>query len=249
MGACLGRGPEPPGVGEESSGQPEAGATDQATSASRRTSAFSSSPNTAASRQQAQQQQTTTVQTTKNRRLKHDKIKWRSDIPLTEGQLKSKRDEFWDTAPAFEGKTEIWAALKAAVQAASTQENEDFALAQAILDGAGVSLPHGSLVECYDELGTRYAIPVYCLSYPINIVVDSDRDSPAEFSEPIVNGSGSKAGSAKQQQLESQLLQPAPTGQDLKVKVRVGLTGSDIRLVVNTGKILLCNCKRDMSLR
>ena len=29
-----------------------------------------------------------------------------------EYQLKRKRDEFWDTAPAFEGKVEIWAALK-----------------------------------------------------------------------------------------------------------------------------------------
>ena len=46
-------------------------------------------------------------------------MRWKSDIPLTEGQLMSKRDEFWDTAPAFEGKTEIWVALKAAVEAAS----------------------------------------------------------------------------------------------------------------------------------
>ena len=29
-----------------------------------------------------------------------------------EYQLKRKREEYWDTAPAFEGKAEIWAALK-----------------------------------------------------------------------------------------------------------------------------------------
>ena len=66
-------------------------------------------------------------------------------------------------------------------------------LLQAILDGACISLPHGSLNECYDELGTRYTIPVYCLSYPINIVADSAGggsgsgrpDSPAEFSVPV----------------------------------------------------------------
>lgn len=41
----------------------------------------------------------------------------------------------------------------------------------------------GFLTECYDELGTRYQVPVYCLSYPINIVKeDSGRDSPAECS-------------------------------------------------------------------
>ena len=36
--------------------------------------------------------------------------------------MRSKRDEFWDTAPAFEGKTEIWAALKAAVDAATRED-------------------------------------------------------------------------------------------------------------------------------
>lgn len=150
--------------------------------------------------------------TTKNKPLKSEKIRWKSDIPLTEGQLKAKRDEFWDTAPAFEGKTEIWAALKAAVDAAT---KEDLTLAQAILDGAGISLPGGSMVECYDELGTRYSIPVYCLSFPLNFLQEGDRDSPAEFSEPIEGEGGD-------------------TGQELKVKVRVSLTGEDVRLVLNT---------------
>ncbi|TRY75367.1 hypothetical protein TCAL_00762 [Tigriopus californicus] len=107
------------------------------------------------------------IHTHKNRPLRHEKIRWKSDIPLTDGQLKSKRDEFWDTAPAFDGKPEIWNALKAAAEAIEGP-SEDFDLAQAILDGAGISLPHGSLVESYDELGTRYVIPVYCLSYPID---------------------------------------------------------------------------------
>jgi len=56
-------------------------------------------------------------------------------------------------------------------------------LAQAILDGANISVPNGFLTECYDELGTRYQVPIYCLSYPINIVKeDSGRDSPADCS-------------------------------------------------------------------
>lgn len=39
----------------------------------------------------------------------------------------------------------------------------------------------GFLTECYDELGNRYQVPVYCLSYPINIVKEgSGRDSPIE---------------------------------------------------------------------
>lgn len=70
----------------------------------------------------------------------HETIRWKSDVPLTEGQLRSKRDEFWDTAPAFEGRKEIWDALRAATAAAETT---DFQLAQAILDGANISVPNG----------------------------------------------------------------------------------------------------------
>lgn len=76
----------------------------------------------------------------KNNPLCHETIRWRSDVPLTQGQLRSKRDEFWETAPAFDGRREIWDALKAASRAA---ESLDFVLAQAILDGANVSVPNG----------------------------------------------------------------------------------------------------------
>lgn len=45
------------------------------------------------------------------------------------------------------------------------------------------------LTECYDELGTQYKVPIYCLSYPINIVKEENgRDSPAEYSEPVDGG-------------------------------------------------------------
>lgn len=48
---------------------------------------------------------------------------------------------------------------------------------------------HRYLTECYDELGTQYKVPIYCLSYPINIVKeDNGRDSPAEYSEPVDGG-------------------------------------------------------------
>lgn len=76
----------------------------------------------------------------RNQPLKRERPKWKSDYPMTEGQLRSKRDEFWDTAPAFEGRKEIWDALRAA---ASAFESNDHLLAQAILDGASITLPHG----------------------------------------------------------------------------------------------------------
>ncbi|XP_028906509.1 ubiquitin domain-containing protein 2 isoform X3 [Ornithorhynchus anatinus] len=75
----------------------------------------------------------------RNQPLKKEKPKWKSDYPMTDGQLRSKRDEFWDTAPAFEGRKEIWDALKAAAHAFESNDHE---LAQAIIDGANITLPH-----------------------------------------------------------------------------------------------------------
>ncbi len=127
-------------------------------------------------------------------------------------------------------------ALKAAAEAAEPP-GEDYSLAQAILDGACISLPHGSLVECYDELGTRYAIPVYCLSRPLNLAAaeeDSDgRDSPAEHSEPVGGKEGEGPSSAAN-----------AGGKDFKVRVRVSLTGSDVRMIVNTAETVAAAKRR-----
>uniref|UniRef100_H2YKL2 Ubiquitin-like domain-containing protein n=1 Tax=Ciona savignyi TaxID=51511 RepID=H2YKL2_CIOSA len=111
----------------------------------------------------------------KNQTLRKEHPKWRSDVPLTEGQLRSKRDEFWETAPAFDGRKEIWDALKAA---AGALESGDNALAQAIIDGANISLPQGTMLDCYDELGALYQVPVYCLSPPVNLIRDATNTQP-----------------------------------------------------------------------
>uniref|UniRef100_A0A673JGU4 Ubiquitin domain-containing protein 1-like n=1 Tax=Sinocyclocheilus rhinocerous TaxID=307959 RepID=A0A673JGU4_9TELE len=101
-------------------------------------------------------------------------------VVLKKGQLRSKRDEFWDTAPAFDGRKEIWDALKAAAVAIECNDHE---LAQAIVDGASITLPHGSLMECYDELGNRYQLPAYCLVPPVNLVSECNDHNVSEHSE------------------------------------------------------------------
>ena len=73
----------------------------------------------------------------KNKPLSGDRPKWQSEIPITIGQLRSKRDEYWETQPAFDGRREIWDALRAAC------ETDDQSLAQAIVNGASISLPTG----------------------------------------------------------------------------------------------------------
>lgn len=93
----------------------------------------------------------------RNQPLKAESPKWKSDIPLTRGQLKSKRDEFWETAPAFEGRKEIWDALRGAAQ---ELENGEHALSQAIVDGASITCPNGEINspghENLKQLGSIY---------------------------------------------------------------------------------------------
>ncbi|KAM9426827.1 ubiquitin domain-containing protein 1 [Pholidichthys leucotaenia] len=139
----------------------------------------------------------------RNEPLRKDRPKWKSDYPMTEGQLRSKRDEFWDTAPAFEGRKEIWDALKAAAVALECNDHE---LAQAIVDGASITLPHGTLAECYDELGNRYQLPVYCLAPPVNLISERSDEDPSENPEP-----------------------PAASKKEFQLKVRLS-TGKDLRL-------------------
>ncbi|XP_078269445.1 ubiquitin domain-containing protein 1 [Rhinoraja longicauda] len=139
----------------------------------------------------------------RNEPLKKERPKWKSDYPMTDGQLRSKRDEFWDTAPAFEGRKEIWDALKAAAYAI---ECNDLELAQAIVDGASIILPHGSLSECYDELGNRYQLPVYCLAPPLNLITEKCDEEAADMPDP-----------------------PAHAKREFLLKVRLS-TGKDVKL-------------------
>uniref|UniRef100_A0A8B9HMR2 Ubiquitin domain containing 1b n=1 Tax=Astyanax mexicanus TaxID=7994 RepID=A0A8B9HMR2_ASTMX len=42
----------------------------------------------------------------------------------------------------------------------------------------------GSLTECYDELGTRYQLPVYCLAPPVNLITERSEEDTVDSSEP-----------------------------------------------------------------
>ncbi|KAG5844254.1 hypothetical protein ANANG_G00160430 [Anguilla anguilla] len=123
----------------------------------------------------------------RNHSLKRDKPKWKSDYPMTDGQLRSKRDEFWDTAPAFEGRKEIWDALKAAAHAFESNDHE---LAQAILDGASITLPHACshndrAAPCY--LPEKTAVSVSREPSPLGGLAD---EADQERAPPLFRGCG-----------------------------------------------------------
>ncbi|KAI4374688.1 hypothetical protein MLD38_012653 [Melastoma candidum] len=91
---------------------------------------------------------------------------WKHPQPITKSQLMQLRDEFWDTAPHYGGRKEIWDALRAAAEADPT-------LAQAIVDSAGVIVQNADMTVCYDERGAKYDLPKYVLSEPTNLIQDN----------------------------------------------------------------------------
>lgn len=87
---------------------------------------------------------------------------WKHSDPITRAQLVQMREEFWDTAPHYGGRKEIWDALRAAAEA-------DVSLAQTIIDSAGIIVQAPDLTVCYDERGAKYELPKYVLSEPTNL--------------------------------------------------------------------------------
>lgn len=182
----------------------------------------------------------------KNYPLCRERINWKSDNPLTDGQLRSKRDEFWDTAPAFDGRKEIWDALRAASHAI---ECDDFELGQAIVDGASITVPNGYLTECYDELGTRYQVPIYCLFEPINIVKNHEFSSPNQHDESIASTSSADVTTYN---IDNDSPQSATAdtslGTKTNIKLRLSHTNQDVKLVIfTTDSILICKNKLQIS--
>lgn len=96
----------------------------------------------------------------------------------TTSALKEQRKQFWETAPAYEGQTEIWQALKAAVDAI---QNTDYELADIIVKAAGVTSLDGTLQKCYDELGTLYQIPNYVVADPKTLTSDEKQSKKDSF--------------------------------------------------------------------
>ncbi|CAN4082196.1 unnamed protein product [Withania somnifera] len=87
---------------------------------------------------------------------------WRHTEAITRTQLVQMRDEFWDTAPHYGGRKEIWDALRAAAEA-------DISLAQTIVGSAGIIVQAPDLTVCYDERGAKYELPKYVFSEPTNL--------------------------------------------------------------------------------
>ncbi|KAG0043993.1 hypothetical protein BGZ90_008916, partial [Linnemannia elongata] len=64
--------------------------------------------------------------------------RWNAPVPPpTRTQLERERQEFWDTAPIYDGRADVWQALRAAC--CDTENDAD--QLQAVLDAARITVP------------------------------------------------------------------------------------------------------------
>ncbi|ORX85158.1 hypothetical protein K493DRAFT_320010 [Basidiobolus meristosporus CBS 931.73] len=187
-----------------------------------------------------------------NKPLRKKVITWTSETPITATQLQSQRDGFWDTAPTYEGRREIWERLRAAC------ETSDLVHAQAIVNELHLSVPTGHLSDgCYDELGNRYIVPQYCFSDPTNLITASSESStkltiepPApeyELEDKKVNPYEEVSDTSKPQAIPAITVTEHPPEpekeafgegtQELTVRLS---TGKDVRIKVNPTEDLNC---------
>lgn len=80
--------------------------------------------------------------------------------------------------------------------------------------------PPGALTECYDELGNRYQLPVYCLSPPVNMIEERSDEPDGSDPDSLTADPSTSSASDPISGGECQLRLRLSTGRDLRLAVR-----------------------------
>ncbi|KAI9596581.1 hypothetical protein BDF19DRAFT_412665 [Syncephalis fuscata] len=150
--------------------------------------------------------------------LLSDRPNWTASEPMTQAELDAQRSAFWDTAPTYEGRLEVWQALQLVCQ-----PETDHGTAQVVLDSVGVTLPTGLLADgAFDALGNQYVIPDYCLSAPTNLITTATTPSGDGERAAVIATLNESAEATKE-------ATGADTGRAIKLTIRL-TTNEDVVL-------------------
>lgn len=166
--------------------------------------------------------------------LKCIKQAWTTTEPLTKEEIEKETKQFWDMAPSYGGKEEVWNALKAAIEAG----DKDIKMARTILECAGVIMPDGLLTEVYDITGFKYEIPLFILSDPINLLEVSKENNKQTGRSRTSTGKSrrirSKSDNTWQDSVPKKISIRFNTGRDVHIEL-----GSSIQTVGDLSRYLL----------
>jgi hypothetical protein len=145
---------------------------------------------------------------------------YKHGTPITEGQLKHQREEFWSTR--IGGNAIMWQAIQTACEAMIVG---DFLLANAIVEASAILTPNGTLDTCYDETGYLYKVPMFLYANPIELV---EGNKPVSISPPLGDdGRDETVASGSKKEKEH-------TGTAVKLKVRINPGDLNMSVTVYT---------------
>ena len=84
-----------------------------------------------------------------------------ADALCTRDALARRRDEFWDTASAYGGSSEVWGALRACCEGRFDEETS-----REVLRASGAVSCDARLAVTFDAVGRRYALPAFVRGTP-----------------------------------------------------------------------------------
>lgn len=104
----------------------------------------------------------------------------------------------------------------------------------------------GRLTEAYDELGSRYIIPNYCISKPTNMAVpgqhSDEEDNEPDSSTQLLHGHSPTTSTTHRRKPHSQQQSKLNT---TNVKIRLSSTGKDVKIPL-TGTERVRDLKRQL---
>ncbi|KAJ1727117.1 hypothetical protein LPJ72_006084 [Coemansia sp. Benny D160-2] len=151
--------------------------------------------------------------------------RWNSEQRLTRSGLERQRNEFWETAPYYGGRKEIWQALRVA-----SESTTDTQLASAILDSIGVTVPTGRFVDgAYDDRGVCYRVPQYCINEPANLAETDDGWSGKSAAASSASVSASALASRGEQQQKQRVVVRLCAGGDVELALAPDTTVAQIQ--------------------
>ena len=94
----------------------------------------------------------------------------------------------------------------------------------------------GSLTDCYDELGNRYQLPAYVLTFPVNLIADDNGDSDADGGDAEADSSQGTVVMLK--------LRLSNLSKDIKVVVKSTDTVYKVKQLLQDSKGIRSDCQR-----
>lgn len=93
--------------------------------------------------------------------------RWDASRPMTQDAIETRRREFWETAPSYDGANEAWSVIHSAVEHA--QLGDDL-MARSILSSAGLVVVNGWLFVFLFVLTCFYLQITYPRGFTIHMV-------------------------------------------------------------------------------